>query len=318
MIMTNIADDCGPAGSSSRKLIFSGLIFGVFCIFHALVLRESISRFESDARDLVYEQAMAYITANVPSEVAKWYTYFPKETAHINELDQDEDELIQHVRERLLVPPNNNNPEYYLDRPNVTDPSEGLAQTVSGLLGNMTKGFFIEAGALDGEVMSSTLLLERYNEWTGILIEPDPLNFLDLLGKNRRSWLAPVCLSFLQKPIMVSFEQKLSLGRIQGAPGARRPGLVDVQCVPLFSLLAALNRTNVDFLSLDVEGSELDVLRTIPFGQIDITVVSVEFNKIVEGRQALKDFMKRKGYKTLEGSEKTSWGKQNYIFVKEK
>ncbi len=40
---------------------------------------------------------------------------------------------------------------------------------------------------------------------------------------------------------------------------------VEVQCMPLFSLLAALNVTTVDYFSLDVEGSELKVLKTIPF-----------------------------------------------------
>jgi hypothetical protein len=47
---------------------------------------------------------------------------------------------------------------------------------------------------------------------------------------------------------------------------------VDVQCFPLYSYLLALNRTTVDYFSLDVEGSELDVLRTVPFEKLDIRV----------------------------------------------
>ncbi|XP_059486265.1 protein Star-like [Neocloeon triangulifer] len=318
MIMNNLADECGPPGSSSRKIIFSSVAFGLFCVWHALHLRNSIASLESDARNLVFQQAMAYIAANVPPEVAKWYTYFPKETAYLSELDEDDEELIDHARKRILVPPTDLQLDLSLDRPNVTDPSKGLALTVVGLLGNMTKGFFVEAGALDGEVMSSTLMMERFHGWSGLLVEPDPLNFRDLLTRNRKAWLAPVCLSFLQKPIMVSFEQKLSLGRIQGAPGAHRPGLVDVQCVPFFTLLKALNKTTIDYLSLDLEGSELDVLRTIPFGYFDITVISVEFTKVLEGKQVLKDFMKSKGYRTLDGSENTAWGKDNFVFVREK
>jgi hypothetical protein len=64
----------------------------------------------------------------------------------------------------------------------------------------------------------------------------------------------------------------MSLGRIRGNPGAHRPGYVDVHCVPFYSLMLAMNRTSIDYLSLDIEGSELDVLRTIPFGYLDITV----------------------------------------------
>jgi len=44
-------------------------------------------------------------------------------------------------------------------------------------------------------------MLERFHGWTGLLIEPDPLNFKDLYERNRKAWLAPVCLSFLKTPI---------------------------------------------------------------------------------------------------------------------
>ncbi len=48
----------------------------------------------------------------------------------------------------------------------------------------------------------------------------------------------------------------------------------EVQCVPLFTILLALNRTVIDYLSLDVEGAEISVLRTIPFDKVSIKVVS--------------------------------------------
>jgi Methyltransferase FkbM domain len=39
-----------------------------------------------------------------------------------------------------------------------------------------------------------------------------------------------------------------------------------------FSILLALNRTSIDLFSLDIEGGELDVLRTIPWDRVDIKV----------------------------------------------
>ena len=45
-----------------------------------------------------------------------------------------------------------------------------------------------------------------------------------------------------------------------------------VQCFPFYSILLAVNRTRVDFFSLDVEGHELPVLKTIPFHKVDIRV----------------------------------------------
>ena len=47
---------------------------------------------------------------------------------------------------------------------------------------------------------------------------------------------------------------------------------VEVQCFPLFSILLAIKRTQIDYFSLDVEGSEFDILKTIPWDQVNITV----------------------------------------------
>ena len=44
-------------------------------------------------------------------------------------------------------------------------------------------GFFIEAGAYDGEVISNTLFFELKQSWTGLLIEPNPDAFEELSKK---------------------------------------------------------------------------------------------------------------------------------------
>lgn len=62
------------------------------------------------------------------------------------------------------------------------------------------KGFFIECGALDGQVRSNTLFMEQHLGWQGILIEADPKNYQKLLEKNRRAWSVPACLSTSTSP----------------------------------------------------------------------------------------------------------------------
>ena len=41
-----------------------------------------------------------------------------------------------------------------------------------------------------------------------------------------------------------------------------------IQCIPLMTYLLALDKTVVDYFSLDVEGSDFDVLRTIDFDRV--------------------------------------------------
>ena len=46
-----------------------------------------------------------------------------------------------------------------------------------------------------------------------------------------------------------------------------------VQSLPIYSILLALNRTTVDYFSLDVVGLELDILKTIPWSKVNIRVI---------------------------------------------
>ena len=57
------------------------------------------------------------------------------------------------------------------------------------------RGFFIEAGALDGETTSTTIFMERELEWEGVLVEANPESFTKIVSKHRKAWLVPAALS---------------------------------------------------------------------------------------------------------------------------
>ncbi|TRY76847.1 hypothetical protein TCAL_06873, partial [Tigriopus californicus] len=125
-----------------------------------------------------------------------------------------------------------------------------------------TNGFFIECGALDGETRSNTLGLERDLQWTGILIEGDPKSIPKILSKGRKSYVVPHCLATKNITMKVSYGSYFNLGRIvDESPGKKDKEVVDVMCLPLFAILKAF---------LDVEGNELDVLKTIPWDEVNI------------------------------------------------
>ena len=51
----------------------------------------------------------------------------------------------------------------------------------------------------------------------------------------------------------------------------------EVLCILLFSILEAIVMTHIHFFSLDVEGAELDILKTIPFEKVNIDVFVIEY-----------------------------------------
>ena len=71
-------------------------------------------------------------------------------------------------------------------------------------------------------------------------------------------------------------------------------------CFPLDTLLAAMGTNHVDYFSLDVEGYELDILRTISWDIFKIDVISVEYIMISEGKLALRNYMESVGYVTYD------------------
>lgn len=73
----------------------------------------------------------------------------------------------------------------------------------------------------------------------------------------------------------VVFKQNFNQGRISQnqLDDQNREGNVQVQCFPIYSILAALNQTRVDYFSLDIEGDELAVLKTIPWHNVHIQVI---------------------------------------------
>lgn len=132
----------------------------------------------------------------------------------------------------------------------------------------------MECGAADGYLSSNTLYLEEALGWTGVLVEPDPDNLVQLLALKRHAWVAATCLSTELKPVHSSFRRNQGgENRIWQMPLKRDDdNTLDILCVPINSLLKALQMRHIDYVSLDIEGFELDLLKTFPFGEVNVTV----------------------------------------------
>ena len=72
-----------------------------------------------------------------------------------------------------------------------------------------------------------------------------------------------------------------------------------IQCFPLYSILLALNRTDIDYLSLDIEGDELKVLKTVPFETVEFKIMTVECNHQKTQGQELRLYLDSKGYQKV-------------------
>ena len=217
----------------------------------------------------------------------------------INDWEQTDPRLIRYIRENLLEPP-----PLIPDSISEMDTSSdvhGVQDLTSVLVGqynqppviealfsddNATKRFFIEAGAYDGIMGSNTLRLELNENWSGLLVEPNPKLYQTVKSRNRNAWTLPSCFSMRTHPEIVTFDAADQIGGIVNEETGSKPGdgltlegareEIRLQCVPLYSVLQALGNPRVDFFSLDIEGADLQVLKTIPFDQVDFSVIMIE------------------------------------------
>ncbi|MCL4120937.1 UNVERIFIED_CONTAM: hypothetical protein GTU68_023882 [Idotea baltica] len=201
------------------------------------------------------------------------------------------------------------------------------------LFANQSGGFFVEAGALDGEYLSNTLWLEQELNWTGLLVEPDLYNYRELLMKQRRAWASNSCFSSTSYPkrtIMVSRRRNILATAddswvVRGSshqleytlPSLRdsfsafsTPTYLNVQCFPLYSYLLALNVTSVDLITLDVQGAENGIIETIPFDKIRVRVFIIEHTTETKYDRNFVQFFYTKGYQLIGCA-----GEPDYVFV---
>ncbi|KAL1506187.1 hypothetical protein ABEB36_005594 [Hypothenemus hampei] len=218
----------------------------------------------------------------------------------LNSISQDDPEFILYLREVVLFPaiePNH--------KP--LEPQDALSQEadyVLKLLNNKRNGIFVEAGAYGDGKTSKTEAFERRFNWKGLLIQPDPRHYFNLRRHNRvRSQCIHACLSPMPYPreITLHNENDVKINDIHSNSIDNPDWLViRVKCFPLFSLLLAMNTSSIDYLSLETDGTELQVLETLPFDRVKIEIISIDLRDNNAEIGTLKKFLATKKYKFLD------------------
>lgn len=175
-------------------------------------------------------------------------------------------------------------------------------------------GIYLEIGARNGIEASNTYALMSTANWTGILIEPVMEEYKDLCFRRPKD---------IQLNTVVCRSSHVNLNSELGGKsyishqytgGTELPSLTTryrgPTCSSLTSILTSAGLDHIDFFSLDVEGSEMEVLRTIDFHKISFGVICVEaFTNRPIKRARIHTFLVSVGY--------VQWDRigQNDVFI---
>jgi FkbM family methyltransferase len=176
-----------------------------------------------------------------------------------------------------------------------------VALSLSGFKRN---GFFVEFGATDGIIKSNTYLLEKHYGWRGILAEPSK-SHQAALRINRDAFIDSRCV-WRETGALLEFNEFGDLSTIASFTDlgehaeSRRDGLrYEVSTVSLNDLLEQNNAPlEIDFLSIDTEGSEHEILKAFDFSRYQIDLIICEHNG-EPARSRIKKLLESNNYERI-------------------
>ena len=170
---------------------------------------------------------------------------------------------------------------------------------------NKEGGFFIEIGASDGISLSNTYLLETQYKWKGICCEPLP-KYSETLAKNRPNSICYNEAVFDRTGLILKFDVCIDFDMLSGISHCIDMHKDKVNAnkksfrVHTISLLDVLNNANapsfIEYMSLDTEGSEFEILKNFDFEKYIFGLIDIEHNWGEPKRTQIKNLLLSKGY----------------------
>lgn len=178
-------------------------------------------------------------------------------------------------------------------------------------------GFYVELGANDGISQSNTLYFERYKNWKGVLVEPTPHNYLKCISNrsNTNHIACNACVSFDYKDRFVEIIFSNLLSSSLGLESDIRDPIAHTNFGKQFLengeqifrfgavaktlntiLLESKAPQKIDFLSLDVEGAEIEVLKGIDHSYFRFQYMCIECRDL----EKLKNYLMQFEYELIE------------------
>ena len=158
------------------------------------------------------------------------------------------------------------------------------------------------------------MFFEKVLGWNGLCIEPND-NYFNALRKNRSCKISDA-LVYSQPDIEVDFSLCEAVSGIIDeniGPFTQKTQIVKKRTTTLGNILELADVPSIiDYLSLDVEGQEYNILSTFPFDKYKFRCITVEHNEPHVGpaqQFKIRELLEQNGYKYVKGNDDIhNWG----------
>ena len=185
-------------------------------------------------------------------------------------------------------------------------------QDLFALLSNNFKssGVFIDFGAYDGVIVSNTHLLEKQFGWTGILIDPIPSHYESMKQSRNCKLIHGAITAKHQESVLI---EELPASDLSKFANKRKifKKVHEVKALTLQEVIDNnLTSNEIDFLSIDIEGEDIEILKSLDLNWYKINAVCVEHN-LREGSDEIIGYMDKNGFDLVY----SEFSKNDYWFV---
>jgi FkbM family methyltransferase len=165
-------------------------------------------------------------------------------------------------------------------------------------------GFFVEFGAANGVELSNTHILEKEFGWDGILAEPARC-WHENIRKYRKCHIETDCVwrdsntTLTFNEVDVGELSTINLFSSNDTHTKTRENFkeYDVNTISLIDLLDKYHAPkNIDFLSIDTEGSEYEILSSFDYDKYQFKIITCEHNDNIETREKIAALLGKNGY----------------------
>jgi FkbM family methyltransferase len=187
-----------------------------------------------------------------------------------------------------------------------TSPQEGEDAILRRLF-SFNNGFYVDVGAYHPFIFSNTLMLYKFG-WNGINIEPNYVNFKQFAKHRKRDVNLNCAISGNKKKLYYYeyLEPALNTTSEIQAQKRKKQGINyiikrEVRFEKLGEILNRFcNKKKIDFLNIDTEGTEAEILKTNDWKKfkpkvIFCEILNCDLEKAVKNKITI--YLKSKGYK---------------------
>jgi len=181
---------------------------------------------------------------------------------------------------------------------------------ISTIYNHKRNGFFVEIGAYDGIESSNTHAMEKDYDWKGLCVECNP-RFYETLMRTRNCYKSNHAVYNVNGAVLDFYDSSGYAGLVEtnNHQHITNDPIIKVTTKTLTTLLDEIQAPHfIEFLSLDTEGSEYEILKAHDFDKYKFGYICVEHNRVEKTRKAIRELLESKGYEFYRENGDSHWG----------